>query len=157
MCYYSTLGLKSRLAEVGETLALLKFKFEGNSKGLVSADDYQAIMNSRLPTKEKLHKRLWRAIFYQEPTPCLVCIPPGTTLLLTSIPTLLQKILSISDAEFVTFYQKGPEIDSFYRDGIRLSSGKEVLLQHLPEGIAVTVYSLIPKEEFEKTEEPTYA
>ncbi|HUI78185.1 MAG TPA: hypothetical protein VLY24_09720 [Bryobacteraceae bacterium] len=125
MCDYSLAGMSNRLAEVGEDLVVRRF-----STGCLGMSEPR--------------RRWYEALF---PSFALaVCIPPGARLLLHGIPAHLQTQLNVSAAEEVTFVQR--TADAFtYRDGVRFSNGREILLQQLACGQQARVLRLHLEEE----------
>lgn len=148
MCDYSLHSFATRLAEEGERLCV--YQFPTGSKGLVSAND--------LPTRytgfaASLRERVWAALgslFKPEPLEplCAVCIPPGARLQLTDISPTMQRRLGVSADEAVVFTQLSAAPYQ-YRDAVRFSNGRQVLLQQLEEGLPVEVRSLALAEEEE--------
>jgi hypothetical protein len=76
----------------------------------------------------------------ETPVPA-VCIPPGASLRLMDISSKLQRELAIGPAEGVTFTERTADENS-YRDAVRFSNGREILLQDLREGQRVRVLTL---------------
>jgi hypothetical protein len=72
--------------------------------------------------------------------------PPGARLRLRDIPEHLQRRLQVGTVEEVTFVEQSAEAFS-YRDAVRFSNGREILLQHLRCGQRVDVLSLSGVEE----------
>jgi hypothetical protein len=120
MCDYSLAHFPNRLAVEGEQLVV--HRFPNGARGLVSPD----------PGLKEL-------IFRCSTT--AVCVPPGAQLLLRDIPNTLQQQLGVGEVEEVTFVEQSAEAFR-YRDAVRFSSGREVLLQHLHSGQHVEVLSL---------------
>ena len=75
-----------------------------------------------------------------------VCVPPGARLRLRDLPGYLQLRLQVGPVEEVTFVEQSAEAFS-YRDAVRFSNGREILLQHLRCGQRVDVLSLSGVEE----------
>ena len=75
-----------------------------------------------------------------------VCVPPGARLRLRDIPGYLRHNLQVGTVEEVTFVEQSAEAFS-YRDAVRFSNGREILLQHLRCGQHVDVLSLSGVEE----------
>jgi hypothetical protein len=125
MCDYSLAGLSNRLAAVGEELTVRRFPT--GCLGMASP-----------------RRRWYEALFPSFAT--AVCIPPGASLLLREIPARLQAELGVSPTEEVTFVQR--TADAFtYRDGVRFSNGREILLQQLECGQQVRVLRLHLEDE----------
>jgi hypothetical protein len=61
--------------------------------------------------------------------------------MLRDIPRSLQRELNIGDTEQVTFVETSANANT-YRDAVRFSNDRQVLLQALREGQRVTVLSL---------------
>jgi hypothetical protein len=123
MCEYSLAYFPNRLAVEGERLLLRRFPC--GTLGMVSA------------------RRSFKSWLF--PSTCAVCIPPGARLGLEGIPQDLQRRLAIGAAEEVTFTQQSAEVFT-YRDAVRFSGGREVLLQSLPVGLRVRVLSVLLAE-----------
>jgi hypothetical protein len=70
-----------------------------------------------------------------------VCIPPGASLILKNIPDDLRRKWSVGEEETVFFTQISAEAHT-YRDAVCFGNGRQVSLQHLPEGLLVKVLSL---------------
>jgi hypothetical protein len=120
MCDYSLAGLSNRLAVTGERLVVRQFP--SGCLGMSSP------------------RRRWYEFLFPS-FAVAVCIPPGARLLLNGIPAHLQEQLAVSATEEVTFVQR--TADAFtYRDGVRFSNGREILLQQLECGQQVTVVKL---------------
>ena len=120
MCEYSLAYFPNRLAEEGEQLVVNRFPC--GTLGLVSA------------------RRSWMQGLFPSRT-CAVCVPPGARLLLQDIPEDLRRRFAIGTTEEVTFVQQSAEAFT-YRDAVRFSNGREVLLQRLPQRQKVRVLSL---------------
>jgi hypothetical protein len=120
MCDYSLAGIPSRLAVEGEQLVV--HRFPTGSLGL----------SSPCPSTSKW----WSA----RQTPA-VCIPPGARLVLQDIPKDLQQQLGVDATEEVTFMQLSATPYQ-YRDAVRFSNGRDILLQQLRCGQQVEVQSL---------------
>jgi hypothetical protein len=141
MCDYSLGGLPNRLAEDGEELIV--HRFSTHSIGLASPADLQC----ETPRRE-CEQTLWRRIknalseMFDSPQEApAVCIPPGASLVLKSIPLDLQLQWSIDEQEPVLFVQTSAEVNT-YRDALQFSHGRQVLLQDLREGMRVKVISM---------------
>ena len=120
MCDYSLAHLPNRLAVDGETLVV--HRFSSYSRGLTSTH------------------RTWKQILFPETRPA-VCVPPGARLRLTNIPEHLRRELGVAASEVVTFVQQSAEAFR-YRDAVRFSNGREILLQRLACGQRVEVLSV---------------
>jgi hypothetical protein len=144
MCDYSLQGLRNRLAIEGERL--VTHRFATGSMGLASPWD---IANHARESSVG-HKSWWSAVkrWLDQPLDSdvpAVCIPPGASLLMHSIPNHLQRELKIRSAEEVTFVQLSASAYQ-YRDAIQLGDGRKVILQSLPEGVLFIVLSLASGE-----------
>ena len=137
MCDYSLMNVPNRLAQEGEELAT--YRFATGCLGLVSQLDL--LSDSPLPTS--LHRTFFSMLkdFFNPPPIPAVCVPPGARLALTDIPKRLQKEYGIGAAEDVTFTQLTAAANA-YRDAVRFSNGREILLQRLDEGQRVRVLAL---------------
>jgi hypothetical protein len=114
MCDYSLHAHPNRLAQADETLILAHFSF--GSKGFASAEELAS-----------------RATLGSEASMLTaVCVPPGARLRLSDMPIELQQELGVGHTEEVTFTQIGCDAWA-YRDAVRFSNGKEILLQRLRE------------------------
>ena len=119
MCDYSLAGVRNRLAVEGEQLVVQRFST--GALGLAS------------PTTRRAW--LW---FKKE---CAVCVPPGARLLLRDIPQDLRRQFGVRATEEVTFVQLSAEAYQF-RDAVRFTNGREVLLQRLKCGQRVEILNL---------------
>jgi len=126
MCDYSLAGIPNRLAVEGEQLVF--HRFSTGSIGLAS------------PCASP--SRWWSG----KQTPA-VCVAPGTRLLLRDIPKGLQQQFGVGATEEVTFVQLSATPYQF-RDAVRFSNGREILLQTLKCGQQVDVLS-VPSSDFE--------
>jgi hypothetical protein len=120
MCDYSLAHFPNRLAVEGEQLVV--HRFTSGSRGLASPD----------PGVRALAFRCRNTA---------VCVPPGARLLLHDIPKPLQQQMGVGEVEDVTFVEQSAEAFR-YRDAVRFSNGREVLLQDLHFGQRVEVLSL---------------
>lgn len=73
--------------------------------------------------------------------PTVVCMPPGAQLIVTGIPAEMQSELNIQAAECASFIQTSASVYQ-YRDALKFSDGRELLVQNLTEGVRVCVVSL---------------
>jgi hypothetical protein len=135
MCDYSLMSVPNRLAKEGEELVV--HRFHTGAIGLAS------------PCRSA--SRWWLA----RETPA-VCVPPGARLLLKDIPKGLQREMGVGFAAEATFVQRSATEYQF-RDAIRFSNGREILLQRLRCGQHVDVLSLssgdLEHEQHQKLEE----
>jgi hypothetical protein len=145
MCDYSLHAIPNRLSVEGEQL--VTHRFPTFSIGLASpADLEKAVSAHRESQKEErswwMRFKIWfsQAPVRSEEVPA-VCIPPGARLLLRDIPEETRQEFAVGPVEEVTFTELTPNAYR-YRDGVRFDNGREVLLQHLREGLSVDVLSL---------------
>lgn len=148
MCDYSLYATPNRLAEEGEELVL--YRFGTGTIGFASALDLkmQEIQSER--------QGFWsgvKALLSPRQCPGLpaICIPPGTRLRLTDVPSDMQSELRIGATETVASTEISSRSYSF-RDALVLPNGTCVLLQDLPEGLHATVLSLSPETAAESEE-----
>jgi hypothetical protein len=140
MCDYSLMGIPNRLAKEGEEL--VTHRFGTGCIGLAAPLDLHPDPD---PTPLE-SPTFWSRVkeFFDppaaRPVPA-VCIPPGASLRLSDISTKLQGELGIGPAEDVTFTQLTAAANTF-RDAVRFSNGREILLQRLREGQRVVVLCL---------------
>ena len=145
MCDYSLHAFPNRLAERGEELVV--HRFGGGSLGLASPTDVCPAIkgkqdDSARPFWSWQNLKSWFEAVHNPPKrPPAVCIPPGATLVLKDIPRSLQREMGTGEVEEVTFVQTSANVNT-YRDAVRFSNGKQLLLQALREGQRVTVLSL---------------
>jgi hypothetical protein len=140
MCDYSLGEIRSRLAVEGEELVV--HRFPTHTLGLASPADLGA--GSATCCEQSLWGQVRDAIeqmFGPSKFVPAVCVPPGATLVLTGIPTHLQRRWEVQEEEPVQFIQTSMEVNR-HRDGIRFRNGHESLLQNLPEGLRVKIISL---------------
>ena len=119
MCDYSLAGLPNRLAVEGDQLVVQRF-----STGAVG-------LAPLCPSLKQL--------LFPSSTPA-VCVPPGARLRVRD-PGYLQYRFHVGTVEEVTFVEQSAEAFN-YRDAVRFSNGREILLQHLRCGQRVDVLSL---------------
>lgn len=90
-----------------------------------------------------------------------VCLRPGTKLIVSGIPALLQKAWNVGAAVIATFEQRDAaplmgllSRDGRYRDGVRFDAGDHpfVLFQEFPVGLEVSV-EMIPGEPLTRGED----
>jgi len=151
MCDYSLQGLPNRLA--AESEELVAHRFLTSPIGFTSLQESQAIAEARTAQKRS---GFWSAIkgwFSIEtgPSATAVCIPPGARLLLQDIPKRLQREFDVGPNEEVTFTQLTAQPYA-YRDAVRFSNGREVLLQKLEPGQRAVVLRLALDEEVAEPE-----
>lgn len=153
MCDYSLHAIPNRLASEGEQL--VTHRFPTFSIGLASPADLQKAataerqaVKSRGSWWSKLKDWFSQPPFRTEDVPA-VCIPPGARLLLRDVPEDIQEEFGVNPVEQVVFTELTPNAYR-YRDGVRFRNGREVLLQHLHEGLHIDVLSLtLADAEFE--------
>jgi hypothetical protein len=138
MCDYSLMGVPNRLACEGEDLVVHEFRT--GSRGLTPAT---SVTNTDTQTRYGVVKRLFGNL---EPEKVAVCIPPGARLLLSDIPEDVQNSFAVGASEEVTFTQLTATANA-YRDAVRLTNGREILLQRLNKGQRVRVLQLSLVEE----------
>ncbi len=80
-----------------------------------------------------------------------VCVQCDTTVVLTDIPSVMQKNLGIGSEVETVFAQRD---SGLYRDGLRLKNGRFVSLQDLPSGVGAYIPSLLERR-IEKRVETT--
>jgi hypothetical protein len=125
MCDYSLESFARRDAKSGDRLKTDKIGRDG-SVGLVAPDAPQTA----------------------------VCLRPGTKLVISGIPALLQKAWNIEAVAVATFEQRGatarlmrlPTRSRHYRDGVRFDAEDHpfVLFQEFPVGVGLSV-EMIPE------------
>ncbi len=71
-----------------------------------------------------------------------VCVQCDTTVVLTDIPSVMQKNLGIGSEVETVFAQRD---SGLYRDGLRLKTGRFVSLQDLPSGVGAYIPSLLER------------
>ena len=145
MCDYSLQGLPNRLAIENEEL--VTHRFTTGSIGLASPLDIdQCLCQRRALSAGSFWTRLknWMNPPAAGDLPA-VCIPPGTSLIMSKIPEKVRREFALSAREDVTFAQLSAEAFR-YRDAIRLASGKYILLQAFPNGVQFEVVALVPAE-----------
>jgi hypothetical protein len=145
MCDYSLHAVPNRLAVEGERL--VTHRFSTSSIGLASPVDLAQADRARQDAAAA--GRSWLATLrsWLNPPPMrtdkipAVCIPPGARLEMRDVPHDMQRELGLGPDEAVTFVQLSASPNR-YRDGIRFTNGREILLQYLDEGLLVDVLSL---------------
>ena len=141
MCDYSLHAHPNRLATANETLIATRFSF--GSMGFASAEELAS-----------------RAALGSEASMLTaVCVPPGARLRLNDMPIELQQELGVKATEDVTFTQIGCDAWA-YRDAVRFSNGKEILIQRLREHQRAQVLALSSEAEpvvETKAEAPAFA
>jgi len=140
MCDYSLGEIRNRLAVEGEELVV--HRFPTHTLGLASPADIGA--GSSPCCEQTLWGQVKDAlgqVFGPTKFVPAVCVPPGANLVLSGIPTHLQRRWNVGEEEPVLFVQTSMEVNR-HRDAIRFRTGHESLLQNLPEGLRVRVVSL---------------
>ena len=145
MCDYSLMAFPNRLAREGEEL--ITHRFSSGCLGLASPGDLE-----RAQCPFPAGRTFWSALkeFFNpkvEPVPA-VCIPPGARLQLQGLPMRVRRELGVEAIEEVTFTQLSASVNS-YRDAVRFSSGRELRIQELGEGLHVKVLDLSLAEDFD--------
>jgi hypothetical protein len=122
---------------------LIVYRFPTHSIGLASSADLQPKIDETPARDLSLWRRVKNFVATAFDCPCVtaVCIPPGASLILKSIPSDLQRKWSVGQVETVLFTQTSAEVNT-YRDAICFRNGCQVSLQQLSEGIPVRVLSL---------------
>jgi len=137
MCDYSLHGIKSRLAEEGETLVV--HRFYTGSKGLTSPE----YLKPTEPANGLI--AILKRMFAPESKECAVCIPDGAKLMLCGISPSLQQAHGLCTSETVTFRQLSADAAT-YRDAVEFQNGVKVRLQELEAGQNVEVLELASRE-----------
>ena len=140
MCDYSLMSIPNRLAKEGEEL--VTHRFGTGCLGLASPLDLYGDPNPGVFES----RTFWSLMkeFFHPPEGRLVpavCIPPGAFLLLMDIPEKLQREFGIGPVEEVVFNQSTAATNTF-RDAVRFTNGREILLQGLRESQRVRVLRL---------------
>jgi hypothetical protein len=145
MCDYSLMGVPNRLAREGEDLVV--YEFPTGTRGLTKGT---SVTNTDTAQPEcKSFRSFAKWLFGQlesKPKRVAVCIPPGARLLLSDIQENMQHSLAVGATEEVTFTQLTAR-PYRYRDALRFTNGREILLQQLKEGQRVRVLQLSLVEE----------
>src|SRR6266542_3151720 len=128
MCDYSLQGLPNRLAAEGEEL--VAHRFRTTTIGFTSPQELQAIAEAQATQKRSGFWTAIKSLFSVEmkPSATAVCIPPGARLWLQDMPVRLQREFDVGPNEEVTFTQLTAQPYA-YRDAVRFSNGREILLQ----------------------------
>lgn len=138
MCDYSLYLFPNRLSRDGE--ALIAHRFSSGCIGFISVADISERENRRtwLGTNW-LQLKPW---FFprRHDGPAAVCIPPGTRLRVPLLDLGLRERLGLEETEDAIFVQVSAEAFA-YRDGLQFRKGKRILLQELPAGQRVLVWS----------------
>lgn len=138
MCDYSLMALNNRLAEHGEELVTHRFEF--GTTGLAPATEVCEMERRRAEPVQGFWAKILRFLNPPADRCTVVCIPPGTRLLLCDIPEKLQRKLKLTaPVQEVVF----TELDRReYRDAVRFGNGRELSIQKLREGQRVCVLEL---------------
>jgi hypothetical protein len=140
MCDYSLGGLKNRLAVDGEELIV--HRFSTHSIGLASPAELQTAKSAEECAKCSWWYRI-KALFDPKlaPEPPAVCVPPGASLIVKSVPADLQAQWGVGNEENVLFCQTSADVNR-YRDAFHFRNGRQILLQDLREGMRVVLVSM---------------
>jgi hypothetical protein len=141
MCDYSLMGIPNRLAREGEDLVV--YEFRTGSRGL-TADT--PVANTDTQGRYEIFGVVKKLLGNLAPERVAVCIPPGARLLLSDIAEDVQNSFAVSAKEEVTFTQLTATANT-YRDAVRFTNGREILLQRLNKGQRVRVLQLSLVEE----------
>jgi hypothetical protein len=141
MCDYSLMGVPNRLACEGELLVVDEFRT--GARGLTPDTSMTNTDTKMRYERFGVVKRLFGNL---EPEKVAVCIPPGARLLLSDIAEDVQRSFAVGASEEVTFTQLTATANT-YRDAVRFSNGREILLQRLNKGQRVRVLQLSLVEE----------
>jgi hypothetical protein len=146
MCDYSLQGLPNRIAKKGEELEV--HRFSTGTRGFTCTAEKQANVGTQGVQKSSGFWSTIRDWFKIESGPAapVICIPPGARLRLQEIPNGLQREFGVGANEEVIFTQLTAQPYT-YRDAVRFSNGREVLLQKLEPGLRAIVLSLSLDEE----------
>jgi hypothetical protein len=137
------MGIHNRLAREGEDLIV--HQFSTGTRGLTSHTSVAATDSEQTQCTgfRFVVKKLFGKL---EPERVAVCIPPGARLLLSDIPENVQNSFGVGASEEVTFTQLTTRPNR-YRDAVRFTNGRKILLQRLNEGQRVKVLQLSLAEE----------
>lgn len=140
MCDYSLHLFPNRLGVEGEELVV--HRFGGASLGLASPSDLPVPKATCGQSRWAQFKNWFqRPLFEVDKAIPAVCVPPGARIILRDIPKSLQRELRVNEIEPVVFTQVSAEVNT-YRDAIRFSNDRQILLQRLHEGQRITIVSL---------------
>jgi hypothetical protein len=141
MCDYSLMGVPNRLARENEDLVV--FEFWTGSRGLTPGT---SVAHTDTKTRYESFGVVKRLFGNLEPEQVAVCIPPGARLLLSDIAEDVQKSFAVGPSEEVTFTQL-TATENTYRDAVRFTNEREILLQRLNTGQRVRVLQLSSADE----------
>jgi hypothetical protein len=141
MCDYSLMGVPNRLAREGEDLVV--YEFRTGSRGLTPGT---SVTNTDTQMRYQSFSVVKRLFGNLEPERVAVCLPPGARLLVSDIPKDVQNSFAVGTSEEVTFTQLTATANA-YRDAVRFTNGREILLQRLNQGQRVRVLQLSLAEE----------
>jgi hypothetical protein len=144
MCDYSLYSFPNRLAKDGEQLVV--HMFCTGTVGLVAFEPGAEPIAKAEPTGWRHSFKTWLHSLSSRQDPCAVCVPPGARLVLRGIAPQVQKECAVGTDEEVSFTQVGGDA-YHYRDAVRFSNGRELLLQRLAVGQRVDVLSIAMPEE----------
>jgi hypothetical protein len=151
MCDYSLYAIPNRLAEDGETVFL--HRFGTGSIGFASVADVPPVQITSASKWQSICTGMKSFLLPRSrPTVPAVCMPPGSRLMVTSVPADLLRPHGFKPGDTVTTTEITSQSYT-YRDGLVLPNGRCVLLQELPEGIQAVVLSTA----LEPVEDPTTA
>jgi hypothetical protein len=142
MCDYSLHGMPTRLAQDGEEL--VTHRFQTGTIGLASPAELEAFNKPAKREGGSVWRRFVSALFPEQDlsrSVPAVCVPPGARLLVQNFSSDARSAYGCAEQEQVVFDQLNP-CSIGHRDCIRLSSGKQVLLQSLRPGLRVQVLSI---------------
>jgi len=143
MCDYSLMNIPNRLAKEGEDLVI--YRFSNGCIGVASPSDLCPETNSPSAWLRTFWPTVKKCLNLETRSVAAVCIPPGASLCLTDIPKRLQRELGIGPTETVMFTQLTAAANT-YRDAVRFSNGRTILLQGLHEGQRVRALALDPAD-----------
>lgn len=141
MCDYSLMHFPNRL--VADREVLMTYKFPNGSVGLASPEEVQTARAAASRSQHGIRSllRSWLGTTPKLPAVCAVCIPPGARLRIYGIPEDVQWAEGVSAREEVIFTQV-TAMQNHYRDAVRFTNGREVLLQKLGPGVGIQVLSV---------------
>jgi len=156
MCDYSLMNIPNRLANEGETL--VTYKFVTGSIGFASLSDLVADCEA-VPCESN---QLWRRVcawFTPPAAPKIpaVCIPPGARLRIIVVPDCTHFSVPGAEVDDEIQFTQTTAAWNQYRDALRSSSGDEILLQSIGQGLQVQVVDLsLGRERLPAQEEQGY-
>lgn len=139
VCDYSLYAIRQRLACEGDDL--VTFRFETGSIGFAAISEVQQ-ETARTRVQRGMLARLidWLRLGNAS---CVtaVCMPPGARVELDATSLNAQDNIGLQPHSEATFDEISAE-SFMYRDALRLSDGRLLLLQSMPEGVRAKVVSL---------------